>query len=132
MQNRIAFISDNFSRYQSLLSKHSPENLILDLLTLDEAQTRSLSNIFFNLYVIDGSCIEKKVPEWISEICRQDYFFRVILIADEMPSRELLDILSDRLYVILTHEQAKLALGQFIKNAWQSVLNRQYDRSVVY
>ncbi len=132
MQNRIAFISDNFSRYQSLLRKHSPENLIIDLLTFSEAESRSLSNVFFNLYIIDGSCINKEMPNWIREICGQGYFFRVILISDEAPNQELLDVLSDRLYSVLTHEQAELALGQFIKNAWQSVINREYSEKSLY
>jgi hypothetical protein len=132
MQNRIAFISDNFSRYQSLLRKHSPENLMIDLLTFSEAEARSLSNIFFNLYVIDGSCINKSIPKWIREISGQDYFFRVILISDNPPRKQLLDVLSDRLYAVLTHEQAELALGQFMKSAWQSAITREYDQKAVY
>ena len=105
---------------------------MIDLLTFSEAETRSFSNIFFNLYVIDSSCINKSIPEWIREISGQDYFFRVILISDDPPRQQLLDVLSDRLYAVLTHEQAELALGQFMKNAWQSAITREYDQKEVY
>ena len=132
MQNKIAFISDNFSRYQNLLRKHSPENLIIDLLTFSEAEGRSLAKIFFNLYIIDASCISKTLPDWLVEIAKQDYFFRVILISDEPPKQKLLNIFSDRLYAIINHEQAETSLSQFIENAWQSTLKRQYNQKVVY
>ncbi len=130
MQNKIVFISDNFSRYQSLLRKHSPENLMIDLLTFSEAESRSFSNIFFNLYIIDYSCDSITVPKWIQEIARQDYFFRVILISDESPEQNLVDILSDHLYAVITHEKAESSLGQFIENYWQSSLKRQYVQKV--
>jgi hypothetical protein len=131
MQNKIAFISDNFLRYQSLLRNHSPENLVINMLTFPEAKARCMSNIFFNLYIIDTTHIKKKLPKWIMEIAKQDYFFRVILITPDTPSPEFTELFSDHLYATITHEQAELTLRQIIDNVWQSILTRNYDKKEV-
>jgi disulfide oxidoreductase YuzD len=101
------------------------------MLTFSEAKARSMSNIFFNLYIIDTTHIDKKPPKWITEIAKQNYFFRVVLITDDTPLSELNEIFSDHLYAAITHEQAELSLSQIIDNVWQSILTRNYDKKEV-
>jgi hypothetical protein len=131
MQNKIAFISDNFLRYQSLLRKQLSENLFISMLTFSEAKARSLANIFFNLYIIDTAHLKKNLPKWIIEIAKQDYFFRVILISDEETPQELSELLADHIYTTITHEQAQYSLHQFIDDAWQSIHTRNYEKREV-
>ena len=132
MQTKVLFISDNLSRYHNFIRRENGYDYSLELLTHPEANKRSLSGEFYDLFIIDLDQSWLALPPWIIEQGQQHYFHQYIFISEKPVSGELLSLLNNRIFRTIKHQAATDLLQKVVDEARENARKHQYSSSMEY
>jgi DNA-binding NtrC family response regulator len=130
MQTKILFVSDNLSRYHGFIRRENGYDYSLELLTHAEANQRSLTREFYDLFIIDVEQQWLALPPWVVEQSQQHYFHQYIFISDKSLSGELENLLNKRIFKIVKHQLAEDILPDIVNDAREHARVHQYPATL--